>query len=361
MTHPTTAAPDGSPPPGAASGTDAGTGTGNASGTADARRPRPRPRTGPRRPRTASSRENRAGLAFVTPTLVVVTVVVVLPILWTVLLAFQDARLVDIQGMGLLGDWSLRNFASVFASPGFWTSLWTTLLYTAGSTAGSILLGLVAALALRRPFRGRGLVRGSMLLPYVAPVVAVAFVWEIALSPQFGVVNEWGAKLLGWDDPVAFLSTRSYEVSLFGLDFELPLALLTVIAFETWRYFPFAFLFLLARLQAVPGSLEEAAKVDGAAPTQRFRHVLLPQLMPVVALLCVLRFIMEFNKFDDVYLLTGGGSGTDVVAVRVYDFLTARFDVGAAAAQALVLAVILMALLGLYFTFFGRKVQEERS
>lgn len=355
MTHSTTTAPDGAPRPGAASGNGTGSSAGGPRGT-DAGGG-----TRPRRPRTASSRENRAGLAFVTPTLVVVTVVVVLPILWTVLLAFQNARLVDIQGMGLLGDWSLENFESVFGSPGFWASLWTTLLYTVGSTAGSIALGLVAALALRKPFRGRGLVRGSMLLPYVAPVVAVAFVWEIALSPQFGIVNEWGAKLLGWDDPVAFLSTRAYEVSLFGWDFELPLALMTVIAFETWRYFPFAFLFLLARLQAVPDTLEEAAKVDGAAPTQRFRHVLLPQLMPVVALLCVLRFIMEFNKFDDVYLLTGGGSGTDVVAVRVYDFLTARFDVGAAAAQALVLAVILMALLGLYFTFFGRKVQEEAS
>lgn len=351
MTHSTTTAPDGAPRPPAASADGTGPGAGGGDG-GGAR---------PRRPRTASSRENRAGLAFVTPTLVVVTVVVVLPILWTVLLAFQDARLVDIQGMGLLGDWSLDNFGSVFGSPGFWASLWTTLLYTVGSTAGSIALGLVAALALRKPFRGRGLVRGSMLLPYVAPVVAVAFVWEIALSPQFGIVNGAGAKLLGWDDPVAFLSTRAYEVSLFGWDFELPLALMTVIAFETWRYFPFAFLFLLARLQAVPDTLEEAAKVDGAAPTQRFRHVLLPQLMPVVALLCVLRFIMEFNKFDDVYLLTGGGSGTDVVAVRVYDFLTARFDVGAAAAQALVLAVILMALLGLYFTFFGRKVQEEAS
>ncbi|MEU8352626.1 sugar ABC transporter permease, partial [Streptomyces sp. NPDC048845] len=177
--------------------------------------------------------------------------------------------------------------------------------------------------------------------------------------PQFGIVNEWGTKLLGWDQPVAFLSTRAYEVSVLGMEFELPLALLTVIAFETWRYFPFAFLFLLARLQAVPDGLEEAATVDGATITQRFRHILLPQLMPVIALLSVLRFIMTFNKFDDVYLLTGGGSGTDVVAVRVYEFLTARYDVGAAAAQALVLALILMVLLGLYFTFFAKKVQEE--
>lgn len=339
--------------------------TGSASGRPDGPSPGGGPghggRTGParRRPLTRAARENRAGLLFVTPTVLVVLVVVVLPILWTVLLSFRRARLVDIPHMGLFGDWSLANFAGVFSSSDFWTSLWTTLLYTVGGTAGSLVLGLVAALALRRPFRGRGLLRGAMLLPYVAPVVAVTFVWQIALSPQFGVVNEWGTSLLGWDDPIAFLSTRDWEVSVWGLHFDVPLALLTVIAFETWRYFPFAFLFLLARLQAVPTVLEEAALVDGATPTQRFRHVLLPQLMPVIALLCVLRFLMTFTKFDDVYLLTGGGSGTDVVAVRVYDFLTARFDVGGAAAQALVLAAVLTALLGVCSGLFAGKVREE--
>ncbi|WP_411149064.1 carbohydrate ABC transporter permease [Streptomyces sp. A30] len=312
-----------------------------------------------RRPMTAERRANRAGLAFVSPTFLVVLVVVVLPILWTVLLAFQDARLVDIQGMGLFGNWSLDNFAQVFDSAGFWSSLTTTLLYTAGATLGSVTLGLVAALALRRPFHGRGLLRAAMLLPYVAPVVAVAFTWQVALSPQYGVVNDWGRRLFGWDDPIAFLSARTYEVHLAGVHFDIPLALLTVIAFECWRYFPFAFLFLLARLQAVPDGLEEAALVDGATVSQRYRHILLPQLMPVIALLCVLRFIMTFNKFDDVYLLTGGGAGTDVAAVRVYDFLTARYDIGAAAAQSLVLAVSLVILLGLYFRFFGARVQEE--
>jgi multiple sugar transport system permease protein len=276
-----------------------------------------------------------------------------------VLLAFQRTRLVDIQTTGLFGNWTLRNFELVFTSPGFWSSLWTTLLYTVGSTAGSIALGLVAALALRRPFRGRGLLRGSMLVPYVAPVVAVTFVWEVMLSPQYGIVNEWGTELLGWDAPIAFLSQRNADVSVLGVQLPVPVALLTVIVFEIWRYFPFAFLFLLARLQAVPNGLEEAATIDGAGLWQTFRHILLPQLMPVISLLAVLRLIMTFNKFDDVYLLTGGGAGTDVVAVRVYEFLTARFDVGAAAAQALVLAAVLTVLLGVYFAFFARRTQEE--
>jgi len=315
-----------------------------------------RPRLSPRQ-----RRDNRAGLAFVTPTLLVVLVIVVLPIAWTVLLAFQHARLLDLQSMGLFGDWTWRNFDQVFTAPGFWDSLWTTLVYTVGGTVGSILLGLVAALALRRPFRGRGVVRGTMLLPYVAPVVAVTFVWETALSPQTGIVNHWGTHLLGWHKPVAFLSTSNYRTDLLGFHVHLPLALMTVVAFEVWRYFPFAFLFLLARLQAVPGGIEEAATVDGATLTQRFRHILLPQLMPVIALLSVLRFIMTFNKFDDVYLLTGGDSGTDVVSVRVYDFLTASYDVGSAAAQALVLAVVLMVVLGVYFAFFAKRVQEEQA
>jgi multiple sugar transport system permease protein len=168
-------------------------------------------------------------------------------------------------------------------------------------------------------------------------------------------------RFFGWDRPIAFLSQREYTLSLFGAEVDIPLALFTVIAFEAWRYFPFAFLFLLARLQAVPRDLEEAALMDGAAPTQRFRHILLPQLGAVIALLTVLRFIMTFNKFDDVYLLTGGGAGTEVVSVRVYQFLTARFDIGAASAQALVLAAGLVILLIIYLKFLAPRVDEERD
>jgi multiple sugar transport system permease protein len=312
-----------------------------------------------RRSRTLRQQENRAGLAFLSPTLVVVVVVVVLPILWTVMLAFQRIRLITIRRAGLFGDYTLSNIEAVFSSPGFWSSLGTTLAYTVGSTFTSIGLGLVAALALRRPFRGRTLVRAAVLLPYVAPVVAVTFVWQIMLSPQFGIVNDWGTRFLGWDSPIAFLSQRESTVSLFGADVHVPVALLTVIAFEGWRYFPFAFLFLLARLQAVPAEVEEAARVDGAAPSQSLRYVILPQLAPVIALLCVLRFIFTFNKFDDIYLLTGGGAGTAVVSVRVYEFLTARFDIGAAAAQALVLAAVLVVLLAVYLRFFAPRIDES--
>jgi multiple sugar transport system permease protein len=125
-----------------------------------------------------------------------------------------------------------------------------------------------------------------------------------------------------------------------------------------WRDFPFEFLFLTARLQAGPSSLEEAAQVDGATLTQRFWHIILPQLMPTIAVITLLRFIWTFNNFDDIYLLTGGGSGTEVVSIRVFNYLIARGDIGAASAQALVLAAVLVVLVTVYFRFAAREEVE---
>lgn len=313
-----------------------------------------------RRRRPASSRarqDARTGLALISPTFAIVLVMVVLPIVWTVSLAFQQVRLLNLRTTGVVGDYSTENFRAVLTSDGFVSALVTTLEYSVLGTAGAIGVGLVAALALRAPFRGRGLVRAALLLPYVAPVVAATFVWSTLLNPQFGLVNDWGAGLLGWEEPIAFLSSRD-EPSLFGVTLPLSTSLLTVIAFEAWRSFPFAFLFLTARMQAIPDTLDEAARLDGATPTQRFRYIVWPEVAPTIAVLSVLRFIWTFNNFDDIYLLTGGGSGTQVVSVRVFDYLTARGDIGAAAAQALVLALILAVLVTTYLKFFGRREEQ---
>ncbi|MBA2698525.1 MAG: sugar ABC transporter permease [Nocardioidaceae bacterium] len=297
--------------------------------------------------------DRRTGYLLISPTFLIVAVMVVLPILWTFSLAFQQVRLLNLRQTGILGSYSFDNFVAVLTSSGFVDALVTTLIYSVAGTTCAIGLGLVAALALRRSFRGRGLVRAAMLIPYVAPVVAATFVWSTMLNPQFGLVNHYGASLLGWNEPIAFLSS-SDPPSFFGLDLHVSTALVTVVLFEGWRSFPFAFLFLTARMQAIPETLEEAALVDGATPTQRFRHIILPQLLPTIAVLTVLRFIWTFNNFDDIFLLTGGGAGTKVVTVRVYDYLINQGDIGAAAAQALVLAAILAVLVGIYLKFFGR-------
>jgi multiple sugar transport system permease protein len=289
------------------------------------------------------------------PTLLIVLTVVVLPLLWSILISFQHLRLINVGRADLLSPLTLDNFRKVVTSRELWTTLRTTILYTAGSVALVIFLGVIAAMALRRPFRGRTAVRAVMLLPYIAPVVAVTFVWRTLLNPQFGVVNEWGQRFLGWDRPIAFLTQAHAQVDILGLHLQLPTALLTVIAFEGWRYFPFAFLFLMARLEAMPTDLEEAARVDGATPWQNFRHIILPQLAPVIALLAVLRTIWTFNEFDDIFLLTGGSAGTRVASVRVYDLLTVQRNVGAASAQSVVLVIVLLVMLAGYFLLLRRR------
>jgi multiple sugar transport system permease protein len=306
------------------------------------------PARGRRRRRSSvlARRDNRAGLVLVGPTTIIIVAIFVIPVLWNLILAFQDSTFITVASDGIFSPLTLDNFVGVLTDGGFWRSLWTTIVYSVFSTGGSIALGLVAALAFRRPFRGRGVARSLMLLPYVAPVVAVAFVWQIILNPQFGIVNTLGQQLLGWDRPIDFLGRE-------------PFALITVIAFEIWRYFPFAFIFITARMVALPAEVEEASLMDGVTPTQNFRHIVFPQLLPVISLLVVLRLILTFNKFDDVFLLTGGGAGTEVSAVRVYETLLGTFDIGAAAANAFVLSAILAVALFIYVKFFVSKEQED--
>lgn len=292
---------------------------------------------------------------LVSPTVLIVLVMVFVPLAWSLLISFQHLKLINIGRQGLLADPTLQNFAIVLGSGQLWRSLAVTLAFTAGSVVGSILLGLVAALALRRPFRGRTLVRASMLLPYIAPVVAVTFVWRIMLHPEFGIINAWGTDLLGWDTPIPFLTQAAAHVSLAGLEVRIPTALLTIIAFQIWRFFPFAFLFIMARMEAMSPEIEEAALVDGATPLQTFRHVVLPQLMPVITVLVVLRSIWTFNEFDSVFLLTGGAAGTQVASIRVYQLLTVQQNVGAASAQSVVLAIVLMICIGLYALMLRRR------
>ncbi len=246
---------------------------------------------------------------------------------------------------------TLANFRKVLSGTEFWPALWVTLAYTVFGTLGSILLGLFAAQLLNVSFVGKGALRGLFLFPYVAPVIAVAFTWAFLLDPLSGAVNALGQRFGVLGSSIAFLSQRSLEVDIFGLHLAVPLALSSVIAFEAWRYFPFAFLFILARFQAIPRDMYEAAEVDGASPLQQFWYVTLPQLVGILSTLFLLRFIWTFNKFDDIFLLTGGAAGTKTLTVQVYDQAFALADLGAGAAVAVALFVILAAFMLLYFRF----------
>jgi len=285
------------------------------------------------------------------PTLLIVLVIVVFPLLWSILIAFQRLRLIQIGSANPFAPLTTANFQRVIESGVLWSSLRTTIVYTVGSVALAVTLGVLAAMAVRKPFRGRNFVRAAFLLPYVAPVVAVTFIWRTMLNPQFGIVNEFGQNALGWDQPIPFLSQA--EGSLFGIP--IPTPLLTTIAFEGWRYLPFAFQFLMARPAATPSDLEQAALADGETPWQSFRFIVLPQLLPIIGLLVVLRTIWTFNEFGDIFLLTGGAAGTQVASVQIYNLLTVQRNVGAAAAQSVVMSLVLVVLLTAYLLILRRR------
>ncbi len=216
---------------------------------------------------------------------------------------------------------------------------------------GAILLGLLASQLVNRPFHGKSRLRGLLLFPYVAPVISVAFTWTFLLDPFSGTLNALLQRFDLIENGIGFLSERTFTASVLGFEFEMPLALSSIIAFDAWRYFPFAFLFILARLQAIPAPLYESADVDGATPYQKFFRITVPQVAGVIGTLFLLRFMWTFNKFDDVFLLTGGAAGTKTLPIQVYDNAFGRADIGAGAATAVMLFLFLAVFLTIYFRY----------
>ena len=258
----------------------------------------------------------------------------------------RDSRpLVTGEGENVLGNFSftLENFIFIFEARDFLSVVWATTFYTVVGTFGALIFGLFAALLLNRSFTGRGFLRGLYLFPYVAPVIAVAFTWVTLFDPFSGSVNVLLVQMGLTEEAINFFGRR-------------PLALIMVTVFEIWRYFPLSFLFILARLQAVDTDMYEAADMDGASPFQKFRYLSLPQLFGILSVLFLLRFIWTFNKFDDIFLLTGGNAGTRTMTVNVYEQAFAISNIGAGAAVAV---VIFFCLLIFSLFFLGMVSREE--
>jgi multiple sugar transport system permease protein len=292
---------------------------------------------------TLHAREAWLAWALTSPTALIVFGLVLFPAVFSVWISFHDVtlrNLNDVFHAPFVGLENYRNvindFAFKFQNLRVWGAAITSIVYSFVATAVTVLFGLIAALLLNRPFRGRGTVRAIFLFPYIAPIVSVAFVWRWILDPRpSGVLNDLLMRLGMIDSPVAYLATRG-------------LALVLVIVFTAWRYFPFAMLMILARLQAIDKTLYEAAGVDGANAWDKFRHITLPELRYVLGAVFLLRLIWTFNKFDDIYLLTGGGFGTNVLPVLTYQFSFKAFNFGKGAANAMILLVILVIFMVIY-------------
>ena len=300
------------------------------------------------------SREARLAWLLILPTALIVFGLVIFPAIFNIWISFHQVGLNNLNHVFNAPFTGFENYTKVFNDFAFkfqglnsWGAAVTSVVYSLAATTLTVLVGLVAALLLNQPFRARGLVRGIFLFPYVAPIVSVAFVWRWILDPRpSGVVNDLLMGLGVIDLPIAYLAQRG-------------LALLLVILFEAWRYFPFAMLMILARLQAVDDTLYEAAEVDGASLWQKFRHVTLPELRYVLGAIFLLRLMWTFNKFDDIFLLTGGGFGTKVLPVLTYEFSFRLFDFGRGAAAAMILLVLLALFMIIYIRIVMRSEDED--
>ncbi|MBN9440101.1 sugar ABC transporter permease [Bosea sp. (in: a-proteobacteria)] len=259
-------------------------------------------------------------------------------------LAFTDTRI------GRAGYFiGFENFQSLWHDPVFITSVWNTLLYTSVATIGKFALGLWLALLLNNHLPFKSLLRALILVPWIVPTVlsAIAFWW--IYDPQFSIISYILVDVLGW---------RETYIDFLGAPWP---ARFSLIAANVWRGIPFVAISLLAGLQTISPALYEAAMLDGANAWQRFRHVTLPMLMPILAVVLTFSVLFTFTDFQLVYAITRGGpiNSTHLMATLAFQrgIPGGQLGEGAAIAVAMI-PFLVMATLFSYFALARRKWQQ---
>lgn len=221
------------------------------------------------------------------------------------------------------------------------SSFLVTVAFTALVVGLSWGLGMAAAVALQRPFRGRGVFRTMFLVPYALPLYAAVITWNFMLQRDTGVINHLLVEQLGILDEAPFW--------LIGDN-----AFLSVVVVAIWRMWPFAFLMFMAGLQSIPDELYEASAMDGASPLRQWRAVTLPMLAPVNQTLLLVMFLWVFNDFNTPYILFGTAQppAGDLISFHIYNasFLSWDFGVGSAMSVLLLLFLLAVSLVYLYAT-----------
>lgn len=302
------------------------------------------PRPGPPKPRSAARRRWRRRFErhllpalFLLPAALFIFGLTVWPVLRALQLSFTDADL----AMFMTGEFSylgLANYIEVLTDPHLRRVFITTAVFGLACVLGTMVLGIAVALLLNRVTRGRGVFSILVLLPWAVPHVASAVVWRWIFHDQYGLAN-WALTRVGLETFGGFpwFNDRYTAFTAIGV---------VVI----WNSFPFVALCLLAGLQSVSSEVLDAARVDGAGPWQRLRHITLPMLKPLILVLVVISTIWNFKIFDHVFVMTEGGPArqTELVAVTTWREAFTQHDFGLASALAMALFVILAVITLLY-------------
>jgi multiple sugar transport system permease protein len=221
---------------------------------------------------------------MVLPALLVVLIVAFFPIAYSVYLSLFDSRI------GSVGEFvGLENYVDLASNEDFRTGLWNTVVFTVVSVALEFLLGLALALVINREFRGRGLARAAVLVPWAFPAVISALLWRLMLQDQVGIID-YLANAIGLVDG-SILSDPGQ-------------LLIAAILIDVWKTTPFMALLLLAGLQTIPQDLYEAARVDGAGALQRFFRITLPLLKGAILVALLFRTLDSWRVYDLFWVMT---------------------------------------------------------
>jgi ABC-type sugar transport system permease subunit len=282
------------------------------------------------RQHSLTSQDRRLGYALVAPVVIVLLAITAYPLFYNVWNSFHYADFLDVATYSAFAG--LRNYADLFSAHQFVPALVRTLGFTVVSVAVETAIGLGIALALNRPFRGRGIVRAAVFIPWAVPTVVSAELWKTMFDPQSGFVNYILAHLH------LPLATTTWLDGTWT-------AWTAILVADAWRNTPFMAIVLLAGLQVIPRDIYEAAKIDGASAWQTFRRLTLPLLMPALLVALIFRTLSSFLIFDVVYIMTGGGPGTSTTVLSVLNYQAFLDDFNYGYGGAIAVAMVIMALI----------------
>jgi multiple sugar transport system permease protein len=247
---------------------------------------------------------HRLAFYFILPSLVFVCVFTLYPILESFRLSFYRTILtLPWLGQKMVG---LENYTDLWTDPVGWQALQTTLIFVAVTVPSELLLGLGMALVMNEAFRGRGLLRAIVLIPWAIPTVVSSQMWRFIFNDRYGLFN---FVLFGGD-------SARYFAPLADPVF----AMIAIMAAEVWKTAPFAALIILAGLQTISDELYEAASIDGATSWQKFWNVTLPLLWPAILLALLFRTIDALRVFDLVFVMTQGGPADATNVLQFYGY-----------------------------------------
>lgn len=274
-------------------------------------------------------REAWLGFLLITPACLWLLATLVYPLAISVELSVQDVKIIGSPGAFV----GLANFTRVLFDGAFWSAFGRSVIWVVGNAVVQTPVALGTAMILAKHFRGVRMARIWIVLPWVVPTVVVVIIWRWLFSTAGGMINPLLIEFGLVRRPVAFFATPAA-------------AMTTVIMINSWRWFPFVAVMLLAALLRIPRELYEAAAIDGAGALQRFRRITWPLLQPVLAVLGVIGTLLSFNVFDVIWLMTGGGpsAATTTVPLLIYQTAFKAYRLSDAAAMSVVVSIVLMAL-----------------